>query len=144
MIDQTTLNRRIAMLGLRWVLGFLSMLLGYYKIFLTGLDAEFKWFLDLQQWFPVWLLHAVNYYTAFVELIAGFLLVIGFKRDWALYLILSVLVIVTFGHSVEHEIWDLHQLVFRLAMLLTLLLTPAEWDYFRLERFLRAPLGTRK
>jgi uncharacterized membrane protein YphA (DoxX/SURF4 family) len=125
----------VATLGVRLVLGLLSLMLGVHKIFLEGLEAQLRWFVDLEPWFPMWVLVAVNIYAAFVELIAGFMLCIGLKRDLALYLILSVLVVVTFGHGLERAVWDLHQLVFRLAMLVALLLLPAEWDIFRLDKW---------
>lgn len=135
MSNATLWNRRVATLGVRLVLGILSMLLGVHKIFLEGLAAQMRWFVDLEPWFPMWVLISVNAYAAFVELIAGFMLCIGLKRDVALYLILSVLVIVTFGHSLERAVWDLHQLMFRLSMLVTLLLLPAEWDIIRLDKW---------
>ena len=131
-------NRRIAMLGLRLLIGTVSLLLGYHKIFVLGLDDQFKWFVRLEQWFPVWLLVTVNYYAAYVELIAGCLVFIGLLRDVALYLILSVLVIVTIGHSLEEAVWDMHQLVFRTLMLVPLLVLPASWDVFRLDMCFRA------
>lgn len=133
MHNPTGWNRPIALFGLRQTLAAVSMLIGFYKIFVTGLENEYQWFLELERWFPSWFLMSVNYYAAFVELIAGFLLCIGLFRDYALYFILSVLVIVTYGHSIEHEVWDMHQLVFRMLMLLPLLLLPAHWDVLRLD-----------
>jgi len=133
MYDQTTWNRRFALLALRLTIGALSMFIGVYKIFVTGLENEFQWFQDLKQWFPTWLLWSVNVYAAYVELICGALLIVGLFRDYAIYLILSVLVIVTFGHSIEHEVWDVHQLFWRMTMLLPLLLLPAHWDPLRLD-----------
>jgi uncharacterized membrane protein YphA (DoxX/SURF4 family) len=137
MQDVLTWNRRFGMLGVRLVIGTLSMLLGYHKIFTEGLDAQFKWFVDLELWFPIPVLVFVNYYAAYVELIAGLLVFIGLFRDWALYLILSVLVVVTIGHSLEHTVWDIQQLIFRLAAVVTLLLAPCGWDMLRADSLFR-------
>lgn len=127
----TARNRSVALLGMRWILASLSMWIGFHKI-AGGLDAQLVWFKDLNQWFPWWFLIAVNYYAAYVELIAGAALFMGVARDAALYLILSVLVIVTFGHSIEHMVWDMQHMVFRMLFLAPLLLLPAEWDSYRL------------
>ena len=124
------------MLGLRLILGSITMWIGYHKI-AGGLDAQLMWFKELNQWFPWWFLIGVNHYTAYVELIAGAALFVGVARDVALYLILSVLVLVSFGHSIEHMVWDMQQVVFRMTFLSVLLLLPAEWDSLRLDARLR-------
>ena len=130
---ETARNRAMALAALRVTIGILSMMLAWHKIFVTGLAQEMKWFADLGQWFPNEVLWAVNIYAAVVELIGGFLLCIGFKRDWAAWGILSVLVIVTFGHSLEAEVWDIQQMVFRLGLLCAFLMAPSAWDVLRLE-----------
>jgi len=131
--DNIFWNRQLGTLGLRLIIATLSTLLGYHKIFVLGLDDQFKWFVELERWFPIFILWAVNYYAAFAELICGSLLFLGLFRDISLYLILSVLVIVTIGHSLEAAVWDLHQMVFRTMALVTLLLLPAEWDKLRAD-----------
>lgn len=128
-----SLNRAVGLLCARLVIGVLSMLIGFHKIFLTGLEAELRWFQDLRAWFPDAVLRATNIYCAVVELIAGAMICLGLLRDQALYAIGSVLVIVTVGHSLEHEVWDIQQMIFRLALVLLLLLLPAEWDVVRLH-----------
>ncbi|MEO0033482.1 MAG: hypothetical protein RIS94_3240 [Pseudomonadota bacterium] len=125
-------NRAVALLCARLVIGVLSMLIGFHKIFLTGLEAELRWFQDLRAWFPDAVLRATNIYCAVAELVAGTLICLGLLRDSALYVIGSVLVIVTVGHSLEHEVWDIQQMMFRLSLVLLLLLLPAEWDVVRL------------
>ena len=82
---------------------------------------------------PNFLTYGTAYYTSYVELIAGFLLVIGFKRDWALYALASVLVIVTFGHGLAEPIWDTKHVLVRTVLLVPLLLLPKEWDRFSVD-----------
>lgn len=133
MDSATALNRKIALLGIRLVIGFLTCQLAMHKIFIEGLQSQMQWFEALGQWFPNWLLWTTNIYAAAIELIGGIMLVLGIKRDWALWAILSVIVIVNFGHGLEAAAWDIEQLVFRLSMIAALLLLPARWDAFQLE-----------
>lgn len=137
----TDRNRAAGLLGLRLVIGCLSAQIGMFKLFIEGLEFQLQWFAALAAWFPDWVLRATNIYAAVVEFGAGLLLIAGFKRDWALWAILSVLVVVNFGHGLEAAVWDVHQLVFRLAMIVALLVLPAEWDSLRLDTLLarRAP-----
>ena len=131
--EVTQRNRAIGLLGARLIIGCLSFQIGMHKLFINGLGAEMQWFQALHAFFPMWLLWGTNIYCAVVEFVGGLLLVFGIKRDWALWAILSVLVIVNFGHGLEHEVWDIQQLVFRTGFLLLLLLLPASWDVVRLE-----------
>ena len=82
---------------------------------------------------PDFIIHATAYYTSYVELVAGFLLVVGFKRDYALYALASVLVIVTFGHGLSDPIWDLSHVMYRTILLVALLIFPKEWDRFSVD-----------
>lgn len=135
MTPTTFRNRAIGLFGLRVIIGCLSFQLGMFKLFIDGLAAQMQWFEKLEAWFPSWLLWGTNIYAAAVEFVAGLMLVLGIKRDWALWAILSVLVIVNFGHGLEAAAWDVQQLVFRAAMIVLLLLLPAEWDVLRLDRW---------
>ncbi|HEX7709968.1 MAG TPA: DoxX family protein [Sphingomonadaceae bacterium] len=128
-------NRAIGLFGLRVVIGCLSAQIGMFKLFIDGLQAQMVWFEKLSGWFPQWLLWSTNVYAAVVEFVGGLMLVFGIKRDWALAGILSVLVIVNFGHGFEGAVWDIQQLVFRLAMIVALLLLPEEWDVLRVDRW---------
>ena len=70
------------------------------------------------------------------ELLGGLLLVIGFKRDIALYALASVLIIVSFGHGLAEPIWDLSHVMYRAILLASLLLLPKAWDIFTLDHLL--------
>ncbi len=134
----TKRNRAVGLFGLRLVIGCLSWQIGMFKLFIDGLPSQMQWFEALEAWFPMWLLWGTNIYAAVVEFVAGLMLVFGIKRDWALWGILSVLVIVNFGHGLEAAVWDIQQLVARLAMIVLLLLLPEEWDVLRLESWREA------
>jgi uncharacterized membrane protein YphA (DoxX/SURF4 family) len=134
MTADTLRNRAIGLFGVRLIIGCLSFQIGMFKLFIDGLASQMQWFERLEAWFPLWLLWGTNVYAAVIEFVAGLMLVFGIKRDWALWAILSVLVIVNFGHGLEAAAWDIQQLVFRTAMIALLLLLPEEWDVIRPER----------
>jgi len=132
-------NRQIALLTTRLILGFIFFLQGFGKVFEIGVANVYNAFFKeaYSGVLPEFLTHATAYYTSYVELFAGLLLVLGLKRDWALYALASVLVIVTFGHGLVEPIWDLHHLMFRAIPLVALLLLPKEWDRWSLDYYLR-------
>lgn len=132
-------NRVVAILTLRLILGFIFLMQGYGKVFSFGLDNVISNFFmeSYKDLLPHSLIYATAYFTSYVELIGGFLLVIGFKRDIALYLLASVLVIVTFGHGLATPIWDLSHVMFRLIPMIALLLLPKEWDVLSVDGLIR-------
>ena len=133
------LNQYIAVLTIRLLLGLIFFFQGFGKVVTFGLDAVYKNFFlkDFSDLLPEFLLYATAYYTSIVELIGGFLLIIGFKRDLALYALASVLVIVTFGHGLKTPIWDLSHVMFRSILLISLLLLPKDLDKFFIDFFIK-------
>ena len=133
------LNRNIAILTLRLILGFIFFFQGYGKVFKFGMDKVYNGFFKgaYEELLPDFILFATAYYTSFVELICGFMLIIGIKRDWALYALASVLVIVSFGHGLAEPIWDTSHVLVRTVFLIPLLLLPKEWDKFSIDYFIR-------
>jgi uncharacterized membrane protein YphA (DoxX/SURF4 family) len=134
-----TKNKIIAIATLRLVLGFIFFMQGFGKVFTWGVEKVYHmdFFYDTyKDLLPEQVIHATAYYTSYVELVAGFLVVIGFKRDYALYALATVLVMVTFGHGLAEPIWDLSHMMPRTILLVALLLLPAEWDRFSVDYFL--------
>lgn len=133
-------NQRIGVLTMRLLLGFIFLMQGIGKVFSWGVENVYNnGFSDEKyQVLPEFLLYATAYYTSYAELIGGFLLVIGLKRDWALYSLAVVLVVVTFGHGLQSPIWDLSHVMYRAILLIGLLLLPKEWDYHSVDRILGA------
>jgi uncharacterized membrane protein YphA (DoxX/SURF4 family) len=133
------LNRTIAVLITRLILGFIFLMQGYGKVFTWGVEKVYnmEFFHDIyKDLLPDFITHATAYYTSYVELIGGTLLVLGLKKDYALYALASVLVIVTFGHGLAEPIWDLSHVIYRTILLIPLLIFPAEWDRFSIDNLI--------
>ena len=131
-----TTNQIIAVATLRLVLGFIFLMQGFGKVFTWGIEKVYHmdFFYDTyKDLLPEAVIHATAYYTSYMELVAGFLVVIGFKRDYALYALATVLVIVTFGHRLAEPIWDPSHVMPRTILLVALLLLPSEWDRFSID-----------
>lgn len=129
------LNQNIGILTLRLLLGFLFFFQGYGKVFKFGVNNVYNNFFKktYEDLLPYFLTYGTAYFTSYVELIAGFMLIIGLKRDWSLYALASVLVIVTFGHGLSEPIWDASHVLIRAVFLVPLLLLPKEWDKYSVD-----------
>lgn len=118
------------------LLGFIFLMQGFGKIFSWGMEnvinAEFfhGTFKDI---LPDFVIYITAYYTSYVELIGGLLLVLGLRINIALYALASVLIIVTFGHGLAEPIWDLSHVMFRTILLVPLFFLPKEWDKLSLD-----------
>ncbi len=133
-------NKTVAVLTLRLILGFIFFMQGFGKVVTWGMEKVFQadffqgTFEDLLPASIIWI---TAYYTSYVELIGGLLLVLGFKTNYALYALDSVLVVVTFGHGLAEPIWDLSHVMYRTILLVALLLLPREWDRFSLDNIIK-------
>lgn len=108
---------------------------GYGKVFTyTAPKVYNMFFKDFEKTFlPKWLIYSTAYYTSYVELICGFLLIIGLFRKYALYLLAIDLFVVSFGHGLIEPIWDLQHVIPRAILLITLLLVPQQWDVWHTD-----------
>jgi thiosulfate dehydrogenase (quinone) large subunit len=133
-------NSAWAMFFARGVLGFIFFMAGVYKVFQLGPVGHVRrWFLPYQDTFlPTWALWAVGFAIPFVELIAGGLVLIGWRIRESLVALGCVLVVVTFGHLLKEPLYPFHEHVIpRLALLLFLLVMPAEADVLSVDHLLR-------
>lgn len=130
------MNQVVGVFTARVLIGLIFLMAGIGKVFKIGVENMYNgYFKSLMKdtFLPDFLLKATAYYTSYIELIAGALLVMGLFRDYALYALASVLIIVTFGHGLAEPIWDIGGVVMRSILLITVLLLPKAWDQWTLD-----------
>lgn len=123
-------NFAIAALTVRIVAGILFFFQGYDKIFNIGM-RDLRETLSTginQKKLPESVVGFIAVYTSWVELIAGFLLIIGFFKIFAISLLCLNIIIVTAGFSMSKPMWDNNLVFMRLALLIFLLVIPQHWD----------------
>ena len=123
----------------RALLGIIFFMQGFGKVFTFTVPKVYElFFKDFENTFlPRWLIWGAAYYTSYVEMVCGFLLIIGLFRKWAMYLLCADLLVVSFGHGLMEPIWDLSHVMPRAILLITLLLVPQEWDLWNGDRILK-------
>jgi uncharacterized membrane protein YphA (DoxX/SURF4 family) len=133
-------RRAWAVLFARGVLGLIFFMAGVFKVFtLTPVGHAHKWFMDpyADTFLPMWSLWLTGLTIPFVELIAGALVLVGWRVTEALVALGVVLVIVTFGHLLKEPLYEFHTHVIpRLALLLFVLMVPRDADRFSIDRWL--------
>lgn len=124
---------------IRLLLGIIFLMQGYGKIFTIGVQRVYEMFFkDFENTFlPKWLILSTAYYTSYVEMIGGFLLIIGLFRKYAMYLLAVDLLIVSFGHGLMEPIWDLSHVIPRAILLAALFLLPQEWDKWNVDSLIK-------
>jgi uncharacterized membrane protein YphA (DoxX/SURF4 family) len=144
--DRLRSDRAWAIVFARLVLALIFFMAGAYKVFEQGpLEHARKWFLPFSETFlPVWSLWAVGTVIPFIELIAGGLLLIGWRVREALIALGAVLVIVTFGHLLKEPLYAFDEHVIpRLALLVFVFAMPRADDWFSVEHALQRRTAAR-
>jgi uncharacterized membrane protein YphA (DoxX/SURF4 family) len=139
-------NRAWAIAFARLVLGLIFFMAGCYKVFEQGpLEHARRWFLPFSDTFlPVWSLWAVGTVIPFVELVAGGLLLVGWRIRDALIALGGVLVVVTFGHLLKEPLYPFHEHVIpRLALLVFVLAMPRADDRLSIDHVMRVRAARR-
>ena len=133
-------GRSWAILFARGVLGLIFFMAGVYKVFqLTPVGHAHKWFVDpyADTFLPMWSLWLTGLAIPVVELLAGALLLLGWRVREASIALGFVLLIVTFGHLLKEPLYEFHTHVIpRLALLLFVLMLPRETDRFSLDAWI--------
>ena len=126
----------------RWILGLLFLMAGYWKVFvLTPAGHAQQYFVQgfSDSWIPTWLLQILGYSIPFLELVAGLLICIGFRTREALIAVGLLLILTTYGHSLQQPLFDIDGHTFtRLALIVFLLLAPLGNDRFSIDQLLLA------
>jgi uncharacterized membrane protein YphA (DoxX/SURF4 family) len=124
---------------IRTLLGIIFLMQGYGKIFTIGVGRVYEMFFKPFEttFLPKWIIISTAYYTSYIEMIGGFLLIIGLFRKYTLYLLAIDLLIVSFGHGLMEPVWDLSHVMPRAILLTALMLLPAGWDKWNTDSFTR-------
>jgi uncharacterized membrane protein YphA (DoxX/SURF4 family) len=140
MRDRESVRRAWAILFARGVLGLIFFMAGVYKVFqMTPVGHAQRLFVGpyANTFLPAWSLWLAGLTIPFVELAAGALLLLGWRVRDALVALGAVLLVVTFGHLLKEPFYEFHTHVIpRLALLLFILLLPAEADRFSVDSWL--------
>ena len=135
-------NWPIINLIVRWILGLLFLMAGYWKVFvLTPAVHTQQFFVEgfSDTWIPVWLLQIIGYGIPLLELVAGILICIGLRTRDALVAVGLLLIVTTYGHALQQPLFDIDGHTFtRLALIVFLLLAPAGTDRFSIDYWLLA------
>ena len=135
-----------AVLFARLILALIFFMAGVYKVFTMGpLGHAQKWFLPFADTFlPTWSLWTVGVIIPFVELIAGALLLVGWRTREALIALGAVLVIVTFGHLLHEPLYPFHEHVIpRFALLAVVFVLHESYDRFSVDFLLERSARSR-
>jgi thiosulfate dehydrogenase [quinone] large subunit len=124
----------------RWILGLLFLMAGYWKVFvLTPAVHAQQFFVEgfSDFWIPTWLLQLFGYGIPFLELAAGMLICIGLRTREALVAVGLLLIVTTYGHALQQPLFDIDGHTFtRLALIVFLLLAPAGNDRYSIDQWL--------
>jgi uncharacterized membrane protein YphA (DoxX/SURF4 family) len=131
-----------AILIARLILALIFFMAGVWKVFGLGpLEHARRLFVEpyARTFLPTWSLWATGTVVPFVELVAGALLLVGYRTRDALLALGGILVLVTFGHLLAEPLYEFHTHVIpRAALLLFVLVMPAEQDRFSVDGWMRA------
>ena len=124
----------------RVLVGILFFMAGWWKCFeLTPMAHARGAFVEgyADSWIPVFLLWGLGLAIPVVELVAGALLIVGWRTREALITIGFVLLIVTYGHALDEPLYSIqgHILPRGLLMLIALVL-PSEEDKLSVDSWL--------
>jgi putative oxidoreductase len=140
MTDDSRLLRAVGLLTARVILGLIFGMAGYWKVFeLTPVGHAQKLFIGpyAGTWIPLWALWATGTTIPVVELLAGWMLVAGWRIREALIALAVVLITVTFGHLLIEPLFNFNgHVIPRTLLLLVVALSPRADDWFSADAWL--------
>ncbi len=136
-------NKAIAVFLVRWALGLKFLLTGIYKISdMTLYNHANNLFVQrfADSWIPEPVLWFLGYMFPIVELAAGILLCVGWRRREAVTALGGLIVIALYGHMLLEPFFDLanHSQLWLLTMVVFLLVMPKDDDAFTLDGWIAA------
>lgn len=125
----------VAMFVVRVFLGCLFFFQGFDAVFRIKVHGVLDTIKEplLQKGVPDFFISIGAYYTSYVNLICGFLLIIGFAKYYALYFIGADILMAAFAFSIIKPMWDMQYVFPRLALVVFFLIAPAHWDVISVD-----------
>jgi len=124
----------------RAILGLIFFMAGVWKVFQLGpLQHARRFFVEpyAQTFLPLWSLWATGTVVPIVELVAGAMVLAGWRTRTALVGLGAVLILVTFGHLLLEPLYEFHTHVIpRAALLLFVLVMPQGEDRVSVDAWL--------
>jgi len=119
----------------RIVLGTLFFFQAYDKIVRVKLKNEIAEVApgSYQKGIPVIISKISVYATSYVELIGGFLLIIGLFTPFILYIFGLHIILLVFAFSYLQGLWDMKYVLPRMALLFLLFLLPPSWNIVSID-----------
>jgi len=132
----------------RSILGLIFFMAGVWKTFELGPLAHARQlFVEpyAHTFLPTWVLWATGVVVPVVELVAGGLVILGFRTREALVALGGILVLVTFGHLLREPLYEFHTHVIpRAALLIFVLVMPHGEDRFSIDHALTLRTSRRR
>jgi uncharacterized membrane protein YphA (DoxX/SURF4 family) len=121
----------------RAFLGILFFLQGYDKVFRVGVKQVIETIHTplADKGVPNAFSAIGAYFTSYIELICGALLIVGFLKYYCLYLLGVDLLFAAFAFGMVEAMWDMKHIFPRLALLIFLLIVPSQWDIVSIDHF---------
>jgi len=126
-----------AIFTVRWVLGLIFFMAGWWKCFTLGPIRHARGFFIENfegRWIPDWMHWAVGTSIPVVELVTGALVCLGLFRRGAYIALGAILVTVTYGHLLLEPLYDTTSHIFpRLVLLVFVWVAPWKEDVLSLD-----------
>jgi putative oxidoreductase len=123
---------------IRLFTGFLFFRQGYDKVVRIGVMGVFQTVEPTYKaaGVPDFFIRIIVFFTSYVELLGGLLLIVGLLKYTALYLLGFDLLIVAIGMSIVNPVWDMQHVFPRLLLILFMLIFPDSLDIISLDHFI--------
>lgn len=135
-------NQGWARMFARVMVGILFFMAGWWKCFtLTPVGHARGMFVEgyAETWIPTFLLWGLGLAIPVVELVAGALLIVGWRTRDALVTIGFILLIVTYGHTLSEPLFSIQgHILPRGLLMFTALALPAAEDRWSVDNVLAA------
>ena len=131
-------HESIALCFLRVFTGMLFLFQGYDKIFRMRMDNLIETIKPayLNIGIPISMIRLFAYFTSYIELVGGFLLILGLLKITALYALGFDLLIASIGMAILNPMWDMKHVFPRLILVIFLIIYPTAADLLALDHII--------